>query len=147
MRSETVVPNWQVSIRLQPETFEQLDMQSRRAGQSRALFAKTLLDEGLRMQAHPGIVFRDGPAGRRPGLAGGPDIWEIVRVWQSLDARSDEAVTQLAELTSLPVEHARSAVRYYSEYADEIDAWIQRVDEEAARAEAAWHAEQVPPQP
>lgn len=27
------------------------------------------------MDEHPGIVFRSGPAGRRAGLAGGPDIW------------------------------------------------------------------------
>ena len=98
------------------------------------------------MQAHPGIIFRDGPAGRRPGLAGGPDIWEIARVWRGM-AGGDEALAQLAKLTGLPLEHARSAVRYYSEYADEIDAWIRRVDEDAARAEAAWHAEQAPPQP
>jgi hypothetical protein len=25
------------------------------------------------------VIYRDGPTGRRAGLAGGPDIWEIVR--------------------------------------------------------------------
>ena len=33
------------------------------------------IDEGLRMEAHPGIVFRNGPSGRRAGLAAGPDVW------------------------------------------------------------------------
>src|SRR6185437_9845048 len=31
-----------------------------------------LVDEGIRMAEHPGVVFRDGPTGRRAGLAAGP---------------------------------------------------------------------------
>jgi hypothetical protein len=31
------------------------------------------------MNAHPGIVCRDGPAGRRPGVVGGPDVWEVIQ--------------------------------------------------------------------
>jgi hypothetical protein len=30
------------------------------------------------MMAHPGIVFKDGPSGRRAALAFGPDVWEDV---------------------------------------------------------------------
>lgn len=33
------------------------------------------------------------------------------------------------------------ALRYYAEYSGEVDEWIRRVDEEAARAEAAWRRE------
>lgn len=29
------------------------------------------------------IDFRSGPAGRRPGLVGGPDVWEVVAVYRS----------------------------------------------------------------
>jgi hypothetical protein len=39
-----------------------------------------LVDEGVRMEEHLGIVFRDGPTGRRAGLAGGPDVWEVIVV-------------------------------------------------------------------
>jgi hypothetical protein len=139
------VPDRQLSVRLSAETFERLETQSRRVGQSRAHLVKTLLEEGLRMQAHPGIVFRDGPAGRRPGLAGGPDVWEVARVWQGLDLRGEEGLAELAKLTGLPVEQAGLVVRYYDEYADEIDAWIRRLDEEAAQAETTWRREQVLP--
>ncbi len=59
-----------LSVRLEQDTLERLDAESRRTGQSRSQLAKTLLDEGLRMETHPGIVFRSGPAGRRPALAG-----------------------------------------------------------------------------
>ena len=30
------------------------------------------------MDDHPGIVFRDGPTGRRAGLAAGPAVWEVI---------------------------------------------------------------------
>lgn len=94
------------------------------------------------MEAHPGIVFRPGPGGRRPGLAGGPDIWEIVRVFQGIETRGEQAVRQIAGLSGLTSSQVRTAVGYYAEYPDEIDAWIQRVDEVAAQSEMVWRREQ-----
>ncbi|MCL4370174.1 MAG: hypothetical protein M1380_04620 [Chloroflexi bacterium] len=93
------------------------------------------------MEAHPGIVFRSGPAGRRPGIAGGPDIWEVVRVFEGVDAQGEELLRRTAESTGLTPEQVRIALRYYADYRDEIDDWIRRVDEESARSEAAWRRE------
>ena len=36
------------------------------------------MDEALRTEEHPGITFRAGPTGRRAGLVGGPDVWEVI---------------------------------------------------------------------
>jgi hypothetical protein len=136
-----------LTLRLEADTFDRLESQSRREGRTRSALAKTLLEEGLRMEAHPGIVFRAGPAGRRPGLTAGPDVWEVVRVFQGLGAqqdrvRSDETITRIAELMGLASEQVRTALRYYAAFRTEIDTWIARVDEEAALAEAAWRREQ-----
>lgn len=136
------MPSRHLSLRLESDTYRRLAAESQRAGQSRSQVAKTLLDEGLRMEAHPGIVFRPGPAGRRPGLAGGPDLWEVIRVFEGVDARGEEALRITAERTGLTLEQVRIAVRYYAEYRDEIDDWIRRLDDEADRAEAAWRREQ-----
>jgi hypothetical protein len=127
-----------LSLRLERQTFDRLDAQSRRVGQTRSQVAKTLLEEGLRMESHPGIVFRSGPAGRRAGLVGGPDVWEVVRAFRSGEASMENT----AVLTGLSVEQVRTALRYYADHRDEIDDWLARVDEEASRAEAAWRAEQ-----
>ncbi len=127
-----------LSLRVESETFDLLQARSRQAGQTLSHLAKTLLQEGLRMDAHPGIVFRPGPAGRRSGLVGGPDVWEVIHVFTEVDARGDEAVRQAALLTGLTPEQVRIAARYYADYPSEIDDWIRRVDEEATRAEAAW---------
>jgi hypothetical protein len=129
-------------LRLDNSTFERLEAESQRAGQSRSELAETLIEEALRMRAHPGIVFRSGPAGRRPGLACGMDIWEIASVIRAYDGTSDTWVDQVAELTSTPPSRVLDAHRYYIEYRDEIDEWIRRNNEHAERAEDAWRREQ-----
>lgn len=93
------------------------------------------------MQQHPGIVFRPGPSGRRPGLAGGPDVWEVIRVFVGV-APGAEPIRQTVELTGLASEQVRAAVRYYAEFRDEILRWIERVDDAAASAEKVWRQEQ-----
>ncbi len=140
------MPSRHLSLRLETDLVDRLDAESRRSGQSRSQVAKTLLEEGLRMTVHPGIVFRDGPARRRPCLAGGPDVWEVARVLRSGRAEGagieGEAALQLAaERTSLSLPQVRTALRYYAAYRDEIDAWLTRVDDEADRAEEGWERE------
>ena len=76
-----------LSIRVDPKTLDQLDKASRRDGMSRSELAKTLIEEGLRMRAHPGIVFRPGPTGRRAALARGPDVWEVMNTLRTANTR------------------------------------------------------------
>jgi len=90
------------------------------------------------MQFHSGIVFRSGPAGRRAVLVGGPDVWEVARVFKQLEGEEEQRAERTAELTGLNREQVVAAACYYAEYPDEIDDRIQRVDEEADRAETRW---------
>lgn len=90
------------------------------------------------MDEHPGIVFRRGPGGRRPALASGPDVWEVIRVVKNAGRSGDEAVQRGAEWLGLPTEQVEIAVRYYADYPDEVDEWIARVDEEAEGEREAW---------
>lgn len=104
------------------------------SGESRSRLAARLIDEGLRMDAHPGIVFRPGPGGRRPALAGGPDVWEVVRVLRDIEDHGEAAIAKTAKLTGLAIHQVRTAARYYQEFAPEVDAWIAEVDREAEEA-------------
>jgi hypothetical protein len=36
-----------------------------------------------------GIVFRDGPAGRRAVVIGGPDVWEVIAAARSAPERGE----------------------------------------------------------
>ena len=136
------MPSRHLSIRLESDIIDRLDDHGRRTGQSRSEVAKTLLEEGLRMEAHPGIVFRPGPAGRRPALADGPDVWSVARVIRGIKGSPVVVVERTAKLTGLTAEQVRVTVRYYTDYRAEIDEWLRRLDEEADRDEAAWLRQQ-----
>lgn len=95
------------------------------------------------MDAHPGIVFRAGPSGRRAALAGGPDVWELVMTLKQGEATGEEAVRATSEQLGLTELQVRTGVRYYSDHPEEIDERIRRNVEEADAAEAAWRREQA----
>ena len=132
----------QFSARLDADLVERLERRGERAGMNRSRLAERYIDEGMRMEDHPGIVFREGPTGRRAALAGGPDVWEVMSAIRASGLSGDAAVEAAAEWGSLTVGQVRTAVRYYSEYPEEIDDRIRRNVEEADAAEAAWRREQ-----
>lgn len=115
-------------------------------GLSLSSAANMLVDEGLRMHEHPGVLFRTGPTGRRAGLAAGPDIWEIVRAVRSAraaepDLGENELLATVAESTGVPVRLIRVATGYWAAYPDEIDAEIAAADAAEDSAERAWRRE------
>ena len=108
--------------------------------------ANMLVDEGLRMHEHPGVLFRTGPTGRRAGLAMGPDIWEIVRAVKGARAAEPglsehELLSLVAENTGVPVRAIRLAIGYWAAYPEEIDAEIAGADSAEESAEQAWRRE------
>lgn len=124
-------------IRIALATLNTLRERSRGSGEPLARLAERYIDEGLRADRHPGIAFRDGPAGRRPVVSGGPDVWEVVGALRSAPERGEALVAALAERLGVAEAKVRAAVRYYGEYPEEIDAWIAANDAEADRLEAA----------
>ena len=93
------------------------------------------------MIEHPGVVFKDGPSGRRAAIAFGPDVWEVVKLLREIDERGPAAVDAAADVLALPEAKVRVAMHYYASYTEEIDAEVTQADEESEAAEAAWRAE------
>src|SRR5947207_15409052 len=111
-----------LSIRFSPSLLARLRQRANATtGASAAGLAQRLVDEGLRMADHPGVVFKDGPSGRRAALAFGPDVWEVVKVLREIDERGDAALTAAAEVLALPEAKVRVAMHYYAAYPEEID--------------------------
>jgi len=115
-------------------------------GLSLSAAANQLVDEALRMSEHPGIVFREGPSGRRAALAGGPDVWEVMRAVKGARAAEpkfteEELLSLVAENAGLPVRSVRIALRYWANYPAEIDAEIATADRAEDAAEQAWRRE------
>lgn len=88
---------------------------------------------------YPGVLFREGPTGRRAGLAAGPDVREVIRALRSARA-ADPSLNEaglfdlLADNTGVSPQLLRAAVDYWSAFPEEIDAAVERaaVIEQAA---------------
>ena len=124
-------------IRIGKDTLQTLRERSKGSGEPIARLAERYIEEGLRADRHPGVFFREGPAGRRAVVVGGPDVWEIVSALRGAPESGEALVSALAERLGISESKIRVAIRYYSDYPGEIDAWIAANDAEAERLEAA----------
>jgi hypothetical protein len=131
-----------LTIRIDPDTLARLDARRRQTGQAKSRLAQRYIAEGMEMEDHPGVVFRDGPGGRRAGLASGPDVWQVIGVLRGSGKKGEAAVRHTAEWLDLSPDRVRAAIGYYATHTEEIDEWIRRNDHEAEAAEAAWLREQ-----
>lgn len=123
-----------VSVRLDDALAERLRLRARAAGESLSDRLRRYAEEGARREEHPLITFRDGPTGRRAGLLGGPDVWEVVLWLDDLKAEPDPAAA-LAQESTLTAAQIDAALRYRSAYPDEIAARVELHRRETAAAE------------
>jgi hypothetical protein len=133
----------QFSARLDAGVVDRLERRGARSGLNKSRLAERYIDEGVRMDDHPGIVFRDGPTGRRAGLAAGPDVWEVIGALRSSGLDGDEAIQATAEWAGLSVRQVRDAIGYYFEFPAEIDERIRLNEREADAAELRWHEQSL----
>src|ERR1700719_3381604 len=86
-----------VSVRLDDRLAERLRLRARAAGESLSDRLRRYADEGARRDEHPMITFRDGPTGRRAGLIGRPDVWEVAMWIDHLGPVADPAADLAAD--------------------------------------------------
>ena len=142
MTSEPGSSTIQFAARLRAPVVERLRKRAQQVPQSQTRLVERYIDEGMRMDDHPGIVFRDGPLGRRAGLAAGPDVWEIVAALRHWPERGQRAVAALAHALKLSEGQLQAALGYYGDFSDEVDGLIERNEEATERAELAWRRRQ-----
>ncbi len=129
-----------LSLRFASGTIERLGSRARRAHLPPRTLAQRYVEEGLRMDEHPLVRFRDGPAGRRAALVGtGLDVWEAIAVVRGNDGDLPVAAGYL----ELPLGLVQAAVAYYGGNRSEIDQWIAANEQEQAEAHAAFTAGQA----
>lgn len=112
------------TITLRPRgsnTLARLERRARLIRVPKTVLADRYVEEGLAMDAYPGIVFRDGPSGRRPAVIGGPDVWEIIQVFIAEGRGSKETADNLGVRRGL----VDAALAYYADNQDAIDDWIE----------------------
>jgi hypothetical protein len=131
-----------LSIRFDDRLLARLRRRANATSGTTSALAQRLIDEGLRMADHPGVIFKDGPSGRRAALAYGPDVWEIVKFLREIDERGPAALDAAAEVLAIDASRIAIAISYYTAFPDEIDAEIAEADDASARAEEAWRVQQ-----
>jgi hypothetical protein len=118
---------------LSSDLLARLEQEASGTGMTVSALVTELLEEGLRVRRFPGVTFRDGPAGRRAGLVGGPDVWEVVRDVRATSGRGQAKIRRVAAAAGLSESQVRLAVDYYAAFPDEIDARLATEDRAAAR--------------
>jgi hypothetical protein len=124
-----------VSVRLDDRLAERLRLRARAAGESLSERLRRYAEEGARRDENPLITFRDGPTGRRAGLIGGPDVWEIAMWLDDLGSVEDPAA-QLAADRIVTRAQVDAALGYRAAYPEEVRARIDLHHSETTAAEA-----------
>ncbi len=137
------MPSRATSYRLDPAVKSRLERQAAGEGITERALLERLVTEGLDTLHHPGVVYRDGPTGRRAALAVGPDIWEVVSALRHTDGSPEDRVATLAEQFDLHPRHIRTAIDFAAAHRTAIDAEVEANDRaaEGARDLAARRAD------
>lgn len=132
------------SLRLPDPVKDRLDRRAARGHEKPSSLAVRLIDEGLRMDDHPGVTFHDSAAhGRVACLAGGPDVAEVIDVLTGLEAQGETRVSEAATWFGIHPSRVRVAMGYYAAFRDEIDRQIDLRHREAAEVRGRYEVEQA----
>jgi hypothetical protein len=106
----------QKSLRIPKDVVEAIEALAELAGQDFSATAIELLTEAVKMRRCPGIIFADGPSGRRVRLAGsGMDVWEVIATYQSLDRDLTRLRQAYPWLTEAQLRNRSASWRYRPE--------------------------------
>jgi uncharacterized protein (DUF433 family) len=120
-------------VRISDALEREIERESEDRGKSWSAMTSELLEEAIRMRRAPGILFADGPAGRRAVVAGtGLDVWEVIATWRGCKEEEAELRKHYPWLTEPQL---RAALSYYRLYPQEIENRLER--------EAQWTAERI----
>lgn len=123
------------SLRLDDELRRRLSSVANAQGTSVTAVIDRLVREGLALAEHPGIMFKDGPSGRRAALAGGPDVWEIMSALRHTSGTEAQRLAQLADEFGIAERQIVIALNYASDHREEVDARIRANDLAFEKAE------------
>ena len=109
----------QKSLRLPKESVQEIENLASIGGKDFSSTVKDLLDEAIKSRRCPGIIFVDGPSGRRSRIGGtGIDVWELIANFKALKENYNELKKAYHWLKEPQI---RAALSYYALYPKDID--------------------------
>jgi uncharacterized protein (DUF433 family) len=107
-----------VNIQLSEEMERAMSAVARERGQDTDTLVTELVSEAYKMMVVPGIVFADGPAGRRARIAGtGIDVFEIVQAYLAEDRDRMQLAAAYHWLDDLQLD---LALDYFRRFPDDV---------------------------
>ena len=126
----------EMDIKIPDELATEVAAIAEQTGQSAAdLFAEMVV-EALKMRRVPGILFADGPSGRRARIGGtGIDVFEVIDRYERTGKDRDELQRIFHWLSA---HQLTAAVEYYEAFPAEISARLRTDDADRESLEALW---------
>jgi uncharacterized protein (DUF433 family) len=121
------------SVRIDDGTARDIEQLRRGRQATFSSLASELLAEAAKMRRCPGVVFADGPYGRRARVEGtGIEVWEVIAAWLAVgkdEKRLRKAYAWLSDRQLL------ATLGYHRAYPKEIDKLIEAngADEQTVR--------------
>jgi uncharacterized protein (DUF433 family) len=114
----------QKSLRVPVEVAQAVQETAKAAGQDFSTMVNELLTEAVKMRWCPGVLFADGPSGRRARIAGtGIEVWEVIATYRSVH----QSLRRLQRTYHwLSESQLSAALGYYKAYPEEIEQQIAR---------------------
>lgn len=132
-----------VSLRLSERIQKMLEQLAHDERRPLSAVIRDLLEEALRMRRCPGILFLDGPTGRRPVITGtGLEVWEIVQTYRECGEDFEKLGQAYDWLTR---QQLRGALAYWRLYPEEIEEEIHRQETFSAEEAQARYPHLFPP--
>ena len=111
------------SVRVNLDTVAEIERLCQGRKVTFSALAGEMLIEAARMRRCPGIVFADGPTGRRARIEGtGIEVWELVAVYLALDRDEQRLSATFDWLTERQI---LAALGYYRAFPEEIDELVE----------------------
>lgn len=124
------------SLRLDDDLRERLAEAAANEDTTVTALVERFIREGLALSAHPGIVFKPGPTGRRAALAGGPDVWEIASALRHTSGSEAQRIATLAGEFGIHERQVVVALNYAAAHRGEVEARVRANDHALALADA-----------
>jgi uncharacterized protein (DUF433 family) len=107
-----------------------------KTGQDVQSLVAEMVTEAIKMRRVPGILFADGPTGRRARVGGtGIEVFEVIQVYELFDRDADKVQQDLPQLDR---DQIAAAIAYYEAYPEDIRPYLHTEEEEIAAMEALW---------
>lgn len=108
------------SLRMDDDTRAELLEHAERSDANASKLVNRFVKEGLRMDKHPGVIFKTTSQGRRAAVLAarpGLQVIDVIGTWKA----EKQDVARTARYLHISKDDVEAVLRYYAEYREEVE--------------------------